>query len=448
MKSISPELLKRRIEALNKKHAVVMIGGKCCILNEVIDPDFGRPDITLSSPNDFKHRYLNDRVLIEGAKNMRSIADLWLQSFERRQYQGIGMFPGRDIPGFYNLFRGLAVKPKRGKWDLFRQHIYEVLCSSDEQADQWLMNWLALIVQSIMKGTYERTEVAVVLKGGRGSGKGTFARGYGSIFGPHFQHITNPSQFLGRFNQHLKDCLLLFADEAFWAGDKVGEGVLKALITEPTIRVEPKGKDSFEVRNHANLIIAGNNDWVVPAGLDERRFMVLEVNDSHLQDHDYFKALRQEMDKGAIAAMLYDLLQMDLAGANIRAVPQTRGLFDQKLLSADTVTKWWYARLQEGCQLPDDGLWTSYEETQKLFIHYCEYAKLFSRHPDDPASFSRKLRALCQHESAESPGITGPKRINIAGKRLNVLIFPSLAESRKRFEEAIKFPVQWGKDDE
>ncbi len=450
MDPITSEILQRRIEVLNQEHAVVMIGGKCCILNEVIDPDFGRPDITLSSPNDFRNRYLNERLMLEdGPKKSRSIADLWLQSKERRQYQGIGMFPGRNVPGFYNLFRGLAVKPKPGRWDMFREHIHEVLCNSDEQADTWLMNWLALIVQSIMRGSYERTEVAVVLRGGRGAGKGTFARAYGSIFGPHFQHITNPTQFLGRFNQHLKDCLLLFADEAFWAGDKVGEGVLKGLITEPTIRVEPKGKDSFEVRNHANIIIASNNDWVVPAGLDERRFMVLDVNDFHLQDHTYFRALRAEMEKGGIAAMLYDLLQMDLEGVNLRAVPQTAGLFEQKLLSADTVTKWWHSRLEEGCQLKSEGVWTSYEETQTLYIQYAEYAKLTShRYVEDERIFSRKLRGLCLHKGDDAPGIIGPRRPIIGGKRARVLIFPALSESRRRFEEAVGFQVQWSRDDE
>jgi len=31
---------------------------------------------------------------------------------------------------------------------------------------------------------------------------------------------------VGNFNAHLIDCVLLFADEAFWAGDKQGENTL------------------------------------------------------------------------------------------------------------------------------------------------------------------------------------------------------------------------------
>jgi hypothetical protein len=35
--------------------------------------------------------------------------------------------------------------------------------------------------------------------------------------------------------------LVVYADEAFWAGDKKAEGVLKAMITEDTIQIEMKG---------------------------------------------------------------------------------------------------------------------------------------------------------------------------------------------------------------
>jgi hypothetical protein len=37
--------------------------------------------------------------------------------------------------------------------------------------------------------------------------------------------------------------MLLFADEAFWAGDRKGEGALKRMVTEPTLFIEQKGID-------------------------------------------------------------------------------------------------------------------------------------------------------------------------------------------------------------
>ena len=53
------------------------------------------------------------------------------------------------------------------------------------------------------------------------------------ILGQHALHISNSKHLVGNFNAHLRDCVLLFADEAFYAGDKAHVGVLNSLITEP-----------------------------------------------------------------------------------------------------------------------------------------------------------------------------------------------------------------------
>ena len=50
------------IQYLNSRHAVVMISGKCVILNEGIDPVFRRPDISFSTVSDFKNRYSNRKI--------------------------------------------------------------------------------------------------------------------------------------------------------------------------------------------------------------------------------------------------------------------------------------------------------------------------------------------------------------------------------------------------
>ena len=53
----------------------------------------------------------------------------------------------------------------------------------------------------------------------------------------------NAKHLVGHFNAHLQHCSVLFADEAFFAGDRSHESVLKGLITEETLLIEPKGVD-------------------------------------------------------------------------------------------------------------------------------------------------------------------------------------------------------------
>ena len=44
------------------------------------------------------------------------------------------------------------------------------------------------------------------------------------------------------------------------------------------------------------LLITSNAEWVVPAGLEERRFVVLEVGREKMQNHGYFAALMSQID--------------------------------------------------------------------------------------------------------------------------------------------------------
>ncbi len=77
--------------------------------------------------------------------------------------------------------------------------------------------------------------------------------------------------------------LLLHADEAFWAGDRAAEGRLKDLVTGASQFIEFKGKEPVRVDNYLRLLVCGNADWLVPAGLKERRFATLDVSDAHIQ---------------------------------------------------------------------------------------------------------------------------------------------------------------------
>src|SRR6476620_1894657 len=119
------------------------------------------------------------------------------------------------------------------------------------------------------------------MRGPQGAGKGVVARTLGKIFGKRFAHIANGEQLIGRFNASLATSCLVFLDEALWAGDRKGEGVLKALITEPRLQLEAKFRDPIRVENRLRILVASNNDWAVPAGIGDRRWFVLNVADTY-----------------------------------------------------------------------------------------------------------------------------------------------------------------------
>ena len=293
------------IAQLNQRHAVVDYSGQTLIMNEEYDPSLERPYISLSKKTDFFDKYANQ--LLPDPSNTKkdiSIAQYWWTHKDRKTYKGIVFEPGKNLPGYYNLWTGFSFQPVPGDWSLFRNHIFNIVANGNEKIFEWIMGWMARIVQD---PGGEKPGTAIVLRGGQGTGKTFFARIFGKLFGRHYLYISHPGQLTGQFNHHLKDALVVFVDEGFLVGDKKAEGFLKSMVTEKVINIEQKFRDMTTVKNHINLIIASNNKQIVPAGMDERRFFVLDISEGQKQNKAYFKAVEDQMNNGGYEAMLYDL---------------------------------------------------------------------------------------------------------------------------------------------
>ena len=433
------------IDELNKKHAVIMIGGKCAVLNQTIDPVFNRPDISFSSKGDFLNLYANKKAPDPDApKRTIPIGKLWWESPGRRQYEGLVFEPQKDFPGYYNLWRGFSVEPKKGDWNLMKKLIREAIADGNETRYRYILAWMARIIQD---PGGQRPGVAIVMRGLQGIGKGMFANQVGSLMQDHFLQVAQAGQVTGRFNTHLKDCVLLFVDEGFWAGDKQAEGVIKNLVTEPTITVEPKGKDIFRVKNNVNILIASNADWVVPAGLEERRFFTVDVSDCFRGDHDFFRQLVAQMDNGGREAMLHDLKNMDISGVNLRDFERTDALLDQILQSMTLVQKWWFQQLRRGSiDLNFDGevftkkdIWPKTVSTEQLYENFELFSSRFKSYLPVLEVFGRQLNKFMDPPETIRPRMPG-------GERPVLRVIPDLERCRKVFEKKINMKVDW--DDE
>ena len=282
----------------------------------------------------------------------------------------------------------------------------------------------------------KRPGVAIVLRGKQGTGKGVFVIQFGKLFGKHFVHVTNPKHLLGNFNAHLKDALLVFADEAFWAGDQASEGVLKAMVTEDQLPIEYKGKDVFYVQNHIHLLVASNHAWVVPAGLEERRFCVLDVGEQHIQDDKYFGKLVEQMAHGGREALLHCLLNYDFSGVNLKEFPQTQALLENKLFSMSPVESFWYGCLQEGSNTQEAGYWNTCVLKQQLHKAYVEFAK------DTGQSRKASQTKLGIGLRKLVPELTDGIR-SIDGTKGSYWFFPELSTCREHFNQSTNWQHEW-----
>jgi hypothetical protein len=346
------------IADLNARHFLIgNFGGKCVVGQMVPNPAGSGEMLSVQIVDAFKTWYANRTIVVRdrnGNEKRKPLGAAWLEHSQRRQYEGIDLVPNapKELPnGCLNLWRGFGVEPKQGKWPLMFQHICHVLAGGDRKAAEYILRWAAWSLQH----PGERAEVALVLRGGKGSGKGVFANALARCFGEHALHIFHQDHLTGKFNGHLRSCLFLFADEAYWAGDKKAESVLKGLITEPTLLIEQKGIDAIQWPNRLHVLMAANAEWVVPASYDERRFAVFDVSNKYAQgaasesEHrDYFDALFHEIENGGVEAMLYDLMHWNLGQFHPRQIYETEGLRKQKQRSLPLLNQWFVELLQEG----------------------------------------------------------------------------------------------------
>ena len=428
---------------MNKKYAFVLDGNKSRVFIDDYDVLLDRHYYNSVTIQTFKDMFENSPTRLD-----------WLRDPERMQYLGGVIFDpsGKQYKGKLNLWRGFSVSPKEGDWGVLKTHIFEVIADSNQELYNYILGWLGTIFQR----PHHQGEVSLVMRGLKGTGKGQFGHLLRTLFGSHGLYVNNCTHVTGKFNHHLRDCAFLFLDEAFFANDKQHESVLKGLITDEVIMIEGKGANAFQSRNFLSVLMASNDEWVVPASVDERRFCVVDVSDKYIGNRDYFSKLHQAThDKKAQAAMLHDLLKLDLTFFEIRDIPETKALKDQRAHSMDSLGKWWYDVLSRGfvyrTRLGHDTFskWHDLTSTALLYSSYMQWCNEYKLSKYDIKNErelgkylskfyvkKRTKKELILGELAQSGG--EPSRIhyfrpapNENGK--NAYYVGNLAESRERF---------------
>lgn len=429
-------------DRLNREFAFVLAGGGHHILRETTDAHGGWKLEHLNEGS-FHKRFAAQKIVV-GKKEVALTAD-WMEWRGRRSYDGLVFAPERPADArFYNLWRGFAVQPwpddAEPTQDMtdalaaFLEHARANVCLGDNRLFRWLIGYFAHLVQR----PWDKPLVALVFRGGKGVGKNALVERVGALLGGHFLLTSNRRYLVGSFNGHLENCLLFALDEAFWSGDKQAEGILKDLITGQQHVIEHKGKEHYTVDNRTRVAIIGNEDWLVPASHDERRFAVFDVGEGRKQDREFFRRMREGMERGGYRLLLRHLQRFDLAGLDLDQAPSTRALLEQKLETLKPFEQWWFDCLSQGRLLGSDFAegWPGEIEVEQLRVAFERYSRqrhITSRNPSSIA-IGKALRAVCgaacQHTRVKSPGPY-------------IYRFGDLGACRAAFDRFIGHAVEW-----
>ena len=454
---------KGPLEKLNDTYTTVMDGSKFRVVWQEVDPTQNPPRAfwTKAHKQDFSDMLAHRKIAQEDGKPV-PLAKAWLEWPGRNHAKGMIFDPERDHKGYLNMWKGWAFQPvkREGAWSLLDSLLHDVLCDGDSDLYEFMLNWAAYMVQH----PGSPAEVAICFRGGKGVGKGTFGRALARIAGRHGMHITSSEHLTGRFNDHLRDTIFLFADEALKPYDKEGESRLKGLITEPTLLFEGKGRDPIQDKNRLHVMMASNEDWFVPAGPDgERRFVVADANTSWQGNHALFSKLNAQMNNGGNEALLWDLLQRDIVGWTPREnMPVSAALVDQKMRNLDPVGQWWMHCLQEGAfataetykpeePWDEESQYFGADELQRDFENFAKRAGVRSPLGMGRANtkiFFGELRKYTEvsNRTTMKPSDEWSGVSTRSDGRVNAYLIPTLVECRERFELMIGGDIDWETD--
>ena len=381
-KSLQPDVIER----MNKKHAVLPIGGKTRVVKFGELPEFpGRETIVMTQTLDdfaklhskYRHTFRNKKGELESVP----LGSYWLGSTERRQYDGgMAFMPNRDgdVGDQLNLFRGFGVKAKKpeGKTgaegcDKFLEFVLNIICSGNRDHFEYLIKREATIFQKQI-----RTEIALGLQTKEeGAGKGFYEKTMARVTGSHAMQVTNPQHIIGKFNPHLETLLRLTADEALFVNNHDHRNSLFGLVAESKLTIEPKGHGVYQADNFLNISVLSNNPHFLPVGPNARQFFIPTVSAARLQDFTYFGAIQDQLDNGGYEALLYFFMhEVDLTGFNVRDVPKTAGLRAQRNLSLEPLEVWWVELLETATltgsdpDLPNRAVSNSYQKEVKIEV--------------------------------------------------------------------------------
>ena len=262
----------------------------------------------------------------------------WMNQINRREYDKIvwspwtvekpkgGNMEFNTFLGFNHLFDP-EFKVDENKINPWVFHIENVLADEDKNVSEYLLNWLAHLVQK----PNQKIGINIVIKSVRGgAGKDTFLdffRDY--VLGSEFTESHNDIDSLFKnFNSSAQKCVLTLLSEVGGGGAAYkNHNKLKDITTRKWQRIEKKGIDAYDTRDYNNYWMYSNDDWIVKMDETDRRNLAISCSTKYvgLGDHKkrYFNNLYAHSNKECGEHFFQYLCQRDISDFYPRMIPNT-----------------------------------------------------------------------------------------------------------------------------
>ena len=208
-----------------------------------------------------KHFYMPIKSSKTGRTSLKrlSYAQYWVDHEKRREVSSMVFRPDNKVANDeHNLWEGFTVGTYNAanSPEFFLVFIRDVICNGDKQLNNYVLSWIANIIQHPTK----KPNVALVLiSEEQGTGKSFLVELLGSMLGKSYKTVGYNSSLTARFNAMYQNKLLVGVEEAIYMHNKKDQSLLKHLISSPTIDIERKGFDIQDNEpNYMRFILTAN----------------------------------------------------------------------------------------------------------------------------------------------------------------------------------------------
>ena len=269
------EAAKSKVERLNKRFMVALVAGK----RWFIDKHAWAVENTVLPP------YMTGEAFEVAARSFAATALEYARHPETRvvhspQFTAKGEKHRRGrLPivlaapaPLTTTSAGAATCPK-----MLDEYVLDVVCAGDESLRDWLLMFIAEMVQ---RAGYTGPGTAVVLTGTPGSGKSTiYKRVVLPVLGERLCYFVSNLEKItrGGFNGQLAGKVCVFFDDVVYAWDKKAAAQFKPWITEPMREYEAKYQPAVNMRNVNRLLFTTNQVATGQIEAGDRRYCVIET---------------------------------------------------------------------------------------------------------------------------------------------------------------------------
>jgi hypothetical protein len=355
-------------------------------------------------------------------------------------------FSPRSTPSTtLNFWVGHTVTPAAGDWSVIREFIFDVICDSDSGVFDYLIKYLAHMLQK----PEEKPGIAIVMLSSEGCGKGSMFALLNAIWTRTTLEVSDVDHVVGAFNGLLERNYIVCLDEALFKGNKAGMERLKSLITEPTIHIEAKYQPARSIQSFHRFWAASNSDHFAQISQGERRLLFLRVSTKRKQDLAYFDTFYKAIsDPQVISALVHELNLMDISKFNVRQRPKTTEHLNQRLQSLSGFERFWFEVLVNGgYSFKDDGAYSStrftswtnslFVPTMALLLAFQQYDRNAGKYgPVQTREIKATLGKMC-------PSAASDRQSNDSKQERGYQL-PTLNIARNEYEKFIGNKLNWG----